>query len=153
MTDYIDLLAIANRLRELQERTGLSNKEFCKRCDIPESSYSQVINKTKRPNVEMINKVIQYMDEKICPPMWLLFGHDGTTTAPGDSAGLFDTPGHGSTPSTTPPPEVYVRMANEINDLKAQLAAQEPKQIERIMVVYTDSTFEVYQLAPKGNAL
>lgn len=141
MSDFIDLWAIAPRLKEIQERSGMNAADFCKETDIPASSFSQILGKKIKINVETINKVILRWGAEI-DPMWLLFGKTAVAD-PQTDLFLAATP----ETDTTTREHALIEQAEEIRRLREALSTSKPKTIDRIMVFYSDNSFECYTIS------
>lgn len=139
MTEFIDLDAIALRLVELHEKTGMSAKEFSGETGIPPSTFSQIKGGATKINVETINKVIQRWGGQYSP-MWFLFGKE-------DGGELLDaSEGSKEAGQNSLSPLVLDRL-EELGKIKATLAQSNPKEISHITVYYTDKSFANYRLS------
>lgn len=139
MADFINLSDIASRLRQLHEKTGLTSSEFCGECEIPTSTYSQIVNGKGRLNVETINKVVKRWGGEY-DPMWLLFGDN----APGS---FFNSAIEGS-PTHLPAdmPQTIPELVDEIVRLRLELERNKPRQVSKIVVYHTDKSYDTYCL-------
>lgn len=138
--EYINLIDIASRIKEIHDASNLTAADFCKTTDISSSSYSQIIGGKLKVNIDTINKVILRWGADY-DPMWILFGdrdkvrdnfsvqHDNTT-----SLGV-------------PNNNVLLEKMEEIGRLKEILSATKPKEIKKITVYYTDNSFSDYRLS------
>lgn len=139
MTEFIDLDAIALRLVELHEKTGMSAKEFSGETGIPPSSFSQIKAGSTKINVDTINKVIQRWGNQYSP-MWFLFGKEvGEERSPLDGSEA-----EASQNSLSP---LVLDRLEELGKIKATLAQSTPKEISHITVYYTDKSFANYKLS------
>lgn len=136
MTDFINLIGITARLRQLQERTMMTNNVFCAECGIPPSTYSQILSGKARINIETLNKIIQRWGKEI-DPLWLLFGEEpyGRT--------IYSAENEDGRKGQIAP-----EVINEIVRLRAELTQNKPKRISKILVYYTDKSYESYSLDP-----
>lgn len=135
MTDFLDLGSILTRVKELHEQTGLNSSEFCSECDIPSSSYSQIINGKTKLNIDIINKIIARWGREYSP-MWLLFGHHSDREA---------------LPSAISPEQssaTIPELVEEVIRLREIVKTSiKPKEVDHITVYYTDRSFAVFKLS------
>lgn len=138
MFEFIDLWAIGQRIKDLQEKSGMNAADFCKETDIPTSSFSQVVSGKVRVNIDTINKIVSRWRDFV-DPLWLLFGDDSPTpkasSTPKENLNEFES--------------LLLERVEQIAKAKENTSASIQKTIERITVFYTDNSFENYLLSNK----
>lgn len=151
MIDYINLQDISKRIKELQDRSGMTAKDFSAATDIPASTLSQINTGKILPSVDNINKIISKWSHLISPS-WLLFGIEempsfyntstevGLGTNPHGDQALSNLEGDNKTR------EVLLAQAEEIGRLKSLIENNKPKEIAHITVFYTDNSFATFHL-------
>ncbi|KGN67175.1 helix-turn-helix domain-containing protein [Porphyromonas sp. COT-239 OH1446] len=149
MADFINLAEISKRIRELQDMSGMTAKDFSAKTEIPASTLSQINNGKILPSVDNINKIIDKWSD-LMSPTYLLFGirDEGlsnraslASSEGAQSSDLFSS--HGQDDRLR---EVLIGQAEEIGRLKEQIEASRPKEISHITVFYTDSSFATFSL-------
>lgn len=145
MADFIDLEAVAVRLKKLLERSGMSSKDFALETGIPASSLSQILNGKTTINVDSINKIVdRWQHKEGFDPNWFIFGQP--------TSSILDE--HFSLDASQDRSDEYlslqaalIQKTEEIGRLKAILEAnQNLKKIDHITVFYSDKSFEIYRL-------
>lgn len=136
MSEFINLSEIAERLKKILDDSGYNAIEFCRECDIPPSSFSQMLNGRTKVNVETINKVILRWGGKF-DPLWILLGDNIPPT--GANRIVSEEVSSNSSP-------VVSELISEVVRLREELAlVQQAKRIDKITVFYTDRSYEVYR--------
>lgn len=150
MADYLNLQEISKRIKELQERSGMTAKDFSAETDIPASTLSQINNGKILPSVDNINKIVAKWSHLISPS-WLLFGLEevsghrdgmGGEASSSDSLDLFRS----EIGQDNKLRDTLVTQAEEIGRLKSMLERNKPKEIAHITVFYTDNSFATFSL-------
>ena len=117
--------AFAERLKSVMSYYGLSAASFAEKIQVQRSSISHILSGRNKPSLDFVMKVVSAFDE--VELYWLLNGK-------------------GNFPHSTPPPRQEAAQTNTI------VAAQEEertigghkKAIERIVIFYSDGTFNDY---------
>ncbi len=138
MSEFINLESIAERLMQIQNESGLNAKDFCEETDIKPSTFSQIKSGSGKVSVDIINKVVQRWGTRFSP-QWFLFGELSGSIG-GESLNA-DNPN-----STGSDDERLLRSVEEVGRLKTLLEQQQPREIERITVFYTDNSVAHYVL-------
>lgn len=113
--------SFTNRLKKLMEHHQLSASTFADKIGVQRSSISHILSGRNKPSLDFILKVTSaFMDVDL---YWLLNG-----------TGVFPTPEVSKEKNTTDGPSSF-----NINSDSGG------KQIQRIVVFYTDGTFDEYQ--------
>lgn len=137
MADYIDLDMVALRLIQIQEESGLTAKAFCERTEIASSTYSQIRNKSGKVNIEIINKLVKHWGQQY-DPLWILLGVEP------ESGDLFASASPSTEVDNSERDAQLLAAHEEIGRLRAELAAKQSREIEQIMVFYSDKSVENY---------
>lgn len=137
MADYIDLDKVAQRLIQIQEESGLTAKAFCEHTEIASSTYSQIRNKSGKINIEIINKVVKHWGQQY-DPLWILLGKEP------ESGDLFAGPSPSTAADSSELEARLLAAHEEIGRLRAQLESKQSREIEQIMVFYSDKSVENY---------
>jgi len=164
-TYYIRNMDVAARLISFKEMTGLSNSQFADKAGIPRPTLSQFLNgRNKRLSDDLTAKLHAAFPS--LNVMWLLFGEGDMLTdsniqfSEGKKASLFDD--SGIQKADNKPDSADVKSAESCMDSESiqkestpepEITRQEPtlrvtsdplKQIQSIMVFYTDNSFEIF---------
>lgn len=140
MAEFINLIDITRRLRIVLDQSGMSAKEFSQRADISQGTLSLNLNEKQLINVATINKVIEHFPE-IVDPYWFLFGDGASGGSRPEPQGKVE-PEQDSTPDQMH--ELIAFQAEEIARLKKELESKKQREIERIMVFYSDNSFHTF---------
>ncbi|MDO4707165.1 MAG: helix-turn-helix transcriptional regulator [Porphyromonadaceae bacterium] len=140
MKDFIDREAISARLRQILDESEMNAKEFATRMEIAQATLSQIVTGKTLINLETINKVIRYAPRSLSEfnTLWFLFG-EVSPIASDDLLGKTNM-------SDTARIDILVKQAEELGKLRAELEQTKPKEIDRIVVFYTDNSIATYTL-------
>lgn len=141
MANIIDLEAIAQRLVQIQQESGLNAKDFCVKTDISTSSFSQIKSGSNRINVDTINKVVEYWGKDFSP-MWFIFGDKQADNTRKTSSSI-NIEGEANIGVVN---QALLQSMEEIGRLREALHQAKPKEIERITVFYNDNSVAHYKL-------
>ena len=145
MADFLNLEEISRRLRTVVEASKMSAKDFALGAGIPQATLSQILNEKQLLSVSVINKVIEHYSELV-DPYEFLFGTPAPSSDPYEM-GLFPSqmvPSAGDK-SSDGMREIIRTQSEEIVKLKTELALRSDKEIDRIMVFYTDNSFKTFR--------
>ena len=146
MADFLNLEEITKRLRTVVEASKMSAKDFALGAGIPQASLSQMLNEKQVISVATINKVIEHYPNLV-DPYEFLFGTPAPSSDPYEM-GLFPSqmvPSTGGDQSSEGMREIIRTQSEEIVKLKTELALRSDKEIDRIMVFYTDNSFKTFR--------
>lgn len=146
MADFLNLEEITKRLRTVVEASKMSAKDFALGAGIPQASLSQMLNEKQVISVATINKVIEHYPNLV-DPYEFLFGTPAPSSDPYEM-GLFPSqmvPNTGGDKSSEGMREIIRTQSEEIVKLKTELALRSDKEIDRIMVFYTDNSFKTFR--------
>ena len=141
MAEYIDLVAITKRLKDVVEKSGLTSREFATRAGIAPATLSQNLNEKQLINVPTINKIIEHFSHLITPEE-LVFGCPERSSTMGEAS---CAPGDRYADSTKDGLRAILQaQAEEIARLKAELGGRKEKGIAHITVFYDDNSFATF---------
>lgn len=141
MKDFIDREAISYRLKQLLDESGMSSKEFAIVMKIAQPTLSQIMTGKAFINLETINKIVRYGPEHLSGfnVSWFVFGEGRPCS---------DNSVNNNEPvSEVVTAGILVKQAEEIGQLRGLLEQCKPKEIERIVVFYTDNSIATYKLS------
>lgn len=120
------------RLGKIMEFYDLSAAAFADRIDVGRSSISHLLSGRNKPSLDFVMKIIQAFPE--VELYWLLNGK-----------GKF--PSGTSAPSTGVPQDLFteVEKTREKSPESTPVYQGEKKKIEKIVIFYSDGSFEAYQ--------
>lgn len=154
-----------DRIRLIMEDAHLSPSEFADKLHIGRAVISHILNGRNNPSLDVVTRILSNM--KNINPTWLLTGEGnmfnseiGENTSPYHPADLFSSvPSNDlfSQPAVNAPDRPNVNeyrkenivepSANSINSTVFQQVMpqkQPDKKISKIIIYYTDNTFEVF---------
>ncbi|WP_276166900.1 helix-turn-helix domain-containing protein [Zobellia alginiliquefaciens] len=120
-TDFID------RLNELLRYYGLSASSFADKVNVQRSSISHLLSGRNKPSLDFVLKVINVFPEVNL--YWLL---NGKGSFPSDAKKEISQP----SPSTT--------QQKDTLELPTKTMSKPGKSIEKIIIFYSDGSFEAY---------
>ena len=121
------------RIEKVKDTLGLTARQFAAEIGVQPGTISNMMAGRNNPSLDVMKRIMERYPT--LNPEWLVLGKgDMWRTEPGKEAGLFDVlPPEGKKPN--------VRAAAKE---EPQIPAAPPKQISRIVVYYTDNTFEEF---------
>ena len=126
------------RIESVMKSMGLSARQFAMEIHVQPGTISNMMAGRNNPSLEVIKRIMERYPT--LNPEWLIAGRgEMWRTVPGEQAGLFDV--------LPPDPKVKTTRANKE---EPQVPAAPPKQISRIVVYYTDNTYEEFKSAQVG---
>lgn len=120
-------MEISNRIQEIIKHYGLSASVFADQIGVPRSRISHILSGRNKPSLDFILKTISAFPE--VDSYWLLNGK-----------GSFPTPKK----NTNTENQVALRKI-PLDKNKGAITKGTKKKIARILVCYTDGTFDTYQ--------
>ena len=130
------------QIQEILIKEGLSSSQFADRIGIQRSSVSHVLSGRNKPGFDFIHKILIAFPE--INGDWLITGSGDMYKQKSASEGLFDVKNTVEAPTM---PEKIEKKRVESNDkIQAEGKVQPSlkRQIERVIVFYTDRTFREY---------
>ncbi len=125
------------RIEAIMKSLNLSARQFAEQIHVQPGTISNMMSGRNNPSYEVIKRILIRYPE--LNPEWLINEQgDMWRTPPGKEAGLFDAQ----------PPEATRRASAPQQKEEPQTPAAPPKQIARIVVYYTDNTFEEFTSNP-----
>ncbi|PKQ44081.1 helix-turn-helix domain-containing protein [Confluentibacter flavum] len=116
----------AKRLQEVIDFYGESASSFAEKIGVQRSSISHILSGRNKPSLDFVLKILSHYPE--VELYWLL---NGKGTFPTSNALPKDEP-----KKTEVPLEIQTKLKLDVND---------GKQIERIVIFYSDGTFKNFQ--------
>ena len=144
-----------DRIKQIIEREKLSSKEFANLCDIQVSNVSHLLSGRSKPSLDTIQKILaafptlntdwlmtgklpMYKHEKLSQPdLFDLFPTEESNIQVSEPQNRVNV-----APKSTQVAENQVVTTNTI--VKEVVKEIPPKKIQRIVVYYTDNTFEEF---------
>jgi transcriptional regulator with XRE-family HTH domain len=116
---------IVERIKEIQETSGMTNVEFAMTLDISPASLSHIYNGRNKPSLSVIESILKNLDVSAD---YLLLGKKHTVKPLPEQA-----PPTPSSPSPAP-------RVSEEETLKSRSA----KKIQSVITTYEDGTFDIF---------
>ena len=132
--DFITIMSDKERIEKVISSLGLNARQFATEIHVQPGTISNMMAGRNNPSLEVVKRIMERYPT--LNPEWLIAGRgEMWRTPPGEEAGLFDAqPPEGATD---------IRRTAKIKE-EPQIPAAPPKKISRIVVYYTDNTFEEY---------
>ena len=132
-----EIICIMNereRIEAVMKSMSLTGRQFAAEIHVQPGTISNMMAGRNNPSLEVVKRILERYPT--LNPEWLIAGRgEMWRTPPGEEAGLFDAqPPEGATD---------IRRTAKIKE-EPQIPAAPPKKISRIVVYYTDNTFEEY---------
>ena len=130
-------MAEKERIESVIKSLGLTARQFAAEIRVQPGTISNMMAGRNNPSLEVMKRIMERYPT--LNPEWLIAGRgDMWRTVPGNDPGLFD----GIAPD---PKEKSARTAQKE---EPQTPAAPPKQITKIVVYYSDNTFEEFKSMP-----
>ena len=124
------------RIEKVMKSMNLSARQFAAEIRVQPGTISNMTAGRNNPSYEVIKRILERYPT--LNPEWLISGRgEMWRTPPGQEAGLFD----GLAPD---PKDKKTHTAKE----EPQVIAAPPKQITKIVVYYSDNTYEEFKSMP-----
>ena len=123
-----------NRLNRIMEYYDLSAASFADKIDVGRSSISHLLSGRNKPSLDFVMKIIKAFPE--VELYWLLNGKGSFPAKEGS------TPPPPVTKSTAPQEQLFPKQTQEI---LAPVSGDKNKQIQRIVIFYSDGSFDAYE--------
>ena len=121
------------RIDAVRKSMNLSARQFAEEIHVRPGTISNMMAGRNNPSLDVMRRIMERYPT--LNPEWLIAGRgEMWRTVPGQEPGLFDT-------QAPDPQEKRVRNTQKE---EPQAPAAPPKQISRIVVYYTDNTFEEF---------
>ena len=122
------------RIDALMKSLNLSARQFAAEIHVQPGTISNMMAGRNNPSYEVIKRILERYPT--LNPEWLIAGRgEMWRTEPGQEAGLFDH---------LPPEGKEAARRSAAQKEEPQTPAAPPKKISRIVVYYTDNTFEEF---------
>lgn len=127
------------RIEQVIQSLNLTARQFAAEIHVQPGTISNMMVGRNNPSLEVMKRIMDRYPT--LNPEWLILGKgEMWRTPPGVEAGLFD---HLA-------PDAKNKAVRATLKEEPQVIAAPPKQISRIVVYYTDNTFEEYFQVTKG---
>ena len=126
------------RIEKLIETLGLSARQFAVEIHVQPGTISNMMAGRNNPSLEVMKRIMERYPT--LNPEWLILGNgEMWRSVPGQEASLFDV---------LPPDPKEKTSRRSVQKEEPQTPAAPPKQISRIVVYYSDNTFEEFTSNP-----
>lgn len=127
------------RLKIILDYYNLTSSNFAEKIDVPKSSISHLLSGRNKPSLDFIIKVDKAFDEIDLD--WLLYGKGNFPSKNDEPTSLFNQ-------DLKKSPEEEVPSISEVNFEKPEkvnnLTKSPPKILTKIILLYNDGTFDVF---------
>ena len=125
------------RIEKVMSSLGLNARQFAAEIRVQPGTISNMMAGRNNPSLEVMKRIMDRYST--LNPEWLIAGRgEMWRTEPGQEPGLFD--------AMAPDPKDKKVRATQKEE--PQVVAAPQKQISRIVVYYTDNTYEEFKQAP-----
>jgi len=131
------------QIQEILRREELSSSQFADKIGVQRSSVSHVISGRNKPGYDFINKILDSFPG--INAEWLITGLGEMYKQRRPVGELFDGPFSETSPSPEEPKLSAKMESSGIRQRAETPILPEKKQVERVIVFYTDKTFREYQ--------
>ena len=122
------------RIEAVMKSLNLSARQFAAEIQVRPGTISNMMSGRNNPSLEVMKRIMERYPT--LNPEWLIAGKgDMWRTVPGQEAGLFDH---------LPPQSAAGTRSTVVTKEEPQTPAAPQKKISRIVVYYTDNTFEEF---------
>lgn len=135
-----------DQIQEILTKERLSSSQFADRIGIQRSSVSHVLSGRNKPGFDFIQKILLAF-----PGIngdWLITGSGDMYKKKSPSEGLFEANYEMQTPENVEKPERKPVTLNIKKPEKEADRVPKRREIERVIVFYTDKTFREYDAEP-----
>jgi len=132
-----------DQIQEILRREDLSSSQFADKIGVQRSSVSHVLSGRNKPGFDFIHKILDAFPGINAD--WLITGYGEMYKQRGTAEELFDGPFSETSPAKD---ERKMSAPLETPGLKDQKAIPEisrKREVERVIVFYTDKTFREYR--------
>ncbi|MBO5618352.1 MAG: helix-turn-helix transcriptional regulator [Paludibacteraceae bacterium] len=121
------------RIKQVQETLGLTARQFAAEIHVQPGTISNMMAGRNNPSLDVMKRIMERYPT--LNPEWLVVGKgEMWRTVPGQEAGLFDAL----------PPDGTKKTRTDMPKEEPQVIAAPAKQITKIVVYYSDNTFEEF---------
>ena len=125
------------RIEQVKNTLGLTARQFAAEIHVQPGTISNMMAGRNNPSLEVMRRIMDRYPT--LNPEWLIAGRgEMWRTVPGEQAGLFDQL----------PPDPKDKTARSTQKEEPQVVAAPQKKISRIVVYYTDNTYEEFKQVP-----
>ena len=125
------------RIEKVKDTLGLTARQFAAEIRVQPGTISNMMAGRNNPSLEVMKRIMERYPT--LNPEWLIAGRgEMWRTIPGQEPGLFDAQA----------PDPQEKSPRKSTKEEPQTPAAPPKKISRIVVYYTDNTFEEFTTNP-----
>ena len=125
------------RIEKVIGSLGLNARQFAAEIRVQPGTISNMMAGRNNPSLEVMKRIMERYPT--LNPEWLIAGRgEMWRTEPGKDPGLFDAQA----------PDPNQKSVRTTQKEEPQVVAAPPKQISRIVVYYTDNTYEEFKQVP-----
>ena len=125
------------RIEHIIKTLNLSARQFASEIHVKPGTISNMMAGRNNPSLDVMRRIMERYPT--LNPEWLILGvGDMWRTEPGKEPGLFDAMA----------PDANTKKAHSAQKEEPQIPAAPPKQITKIVVYYSDNTFQEYTANP-----
>lgn len=132
------------QIQEILTKKGLSSSQFADRIGIQRSSVSHVLSGRNKPGFDFIQKILIAFPE--INGDWLITGSGDMYKQKRASGELFDEKDDAETPAIVEKIDKKPVESIDKRQVKGNAEASVKREIERVIVFYTDRTFREYDV-------
>lgn len=66
--------SINDRIRQITERENYSIGTLARKCGLPDATIRSIVNSTRKPGSEIIEKIVKAVNQPWCDANWLVMG-------------------------------------------------------------------------------
>lgn len=129
-----------NRIKSIIDSEKMNAAQFASEIGIAPSSLHHIVSGRNNPSLDVIQKIIERYPQ--INVEWLVNG-DGNMFKPLVQGKLFDVPVQNNKAESSEISNIYKSTPEENKNLP--IISDNTKTIEKIIITYTDKTFEVYK--------
>ena len=125
------------RIDAVMKALNLSARQFAAEIRVQPGTISNMMSGRNNPSLDVMKRIMERYPT--LNPEWLIAGRgEMWRTAPGNEPGLFDAQA----------PDPSQKVVRTVQKEEPQVPAAPPKQITKIVVYYSDNTFEEFKSTP-----
>jgi transcriptional regulator with XRE-family HTH domain len=132
-----------DQIQEILRREDLSSSQFADKIGVQRSSVSHVLSGRNKPGFDFIHKILDAFPGINAD--WLITGYGEMYKQRGAAEELFDGPFSETSPAKDERKLSATLETPGLKDQKATPEMPEKREVERVIVFYTDKTFREYR--------
>ena len=132
-----------DQIQEILRREDLSSSQFADKIGVQRSSVSHVLSGRNKPGFDFIHKILDAFPGINAD--WLITGFGEMYKQRGTSEELFDGPFSETSPAKDERKLSVPLETPGLNEQKDKPEMRDKREVERVIVFYTDKTFREYR--------